>query len=77
MTWPALVVFLAPTCATCAHARTSLAGRPHTHLLELDDSTRRTFDAYRVRATPYYVDVDATGIVRWRGPELNARHSAK
>ena len=77
-----VVAFLAPSCPGCAEARTLLADlsrQPTTRVvvLDLDDTSRPLFSAYRVKATPYYVVVDATGIVRSRGPDANVLQSAK
>jgi hypothetical protein len=46
-------------------------------ILDLDDATRPFFAAYRVKATPYYVVVDAAGIVRSRGPDAKVLQSAR
>ena len=68
-----LVAFTAPTCEVCAVLRPSLDAlrRSYTevrvHVLDLDDRTRPTFDAFNVRSTPYLVAVDRTGLVRGRG----------
>lgn len=64
--WPSLLAFTAPSCGRCDPP-------PHARVIE-DGRAQR---AYRVRAVPYYVEVDAAGIVRWRGAELSARHSAR
>lgn len=77
-----VVAFLAPSCPGCAQARTMLADlarQPTTdvQVLDLDDATRPLFAAYRVKATPYYVVVDAAGIVRSCGPDAKVLHSAK
>ena len=37
------------------------------HVLDLDDRTRPTFNAFNVRSTPYLVAVDRGGVVRGRG----------
>jgi hypothetical protein len=36
-------------------------------VLDLDDRTRPSFDAFNVRSTPYVIAVDRTGTVRGRG----------
>ena len=36
-------------------------------MVDLDDRTSPTFDAFNVRSTPYLVAVDRAGVVRGRG----------
>ena len=77
-----IVAFLAPSCPGCARARAllaDLARQPMTavQILDLDDATRPVYSAYRVKATPYYVVVDAAGTVRSRGPDAKVLQSAK
>jgi hypothetical protein len=77
-----VVAFLAPSCRGCAEARTLLAdvARQSTtgvQVLDLHDANRPVFSAYRIKATPYYVVVDAAGIVRSRGPDAKVLQSAK
>lgn len=68
-----LVAFTSPTCEVCAVLRPSLAAVRRDYrdvqvtVLDLDDATRSTFDAFNVRSTPYLVAVDADGAVRGRG----------
>jgi thiol-disulfide isomerase/thioredoxin len=68
-----LVAFTSPTCEVCAGLRPSLAAIQREYadvqleLLDLDDLTRPSFDAFNVRSTPYVVAVDRTGAVRGRG----------
>ena len=68
-----LVAFTAPTCEVCAVLRPSLDALRRTyrevrvHVLDLDDRTRPTFNAFNVRSTPYLVAVDRGGVVRGRG----------
>jgi hypothetical protein len=68
-----LVAFTAPTCEVCAVLRPSLDALRRTyrevrvHVLDLDDRTRPTFNAFNVRSTPYLVAVDRGGAVRGRG----------
>lgn len=76
-----VVAFLAPSCPGCAQARAllaDLARQPTTAvaILDLADATRPVFAEYRVKATPYYVVVDADGIVRSRGPDAKVLQSA-
>jgi hypothetical protein len=70
-----LVAFFSPGCERCALERPRLD--PSAHVVDLGADTRPIFDAYRVRATPYYVVVDADGLVRWRGAELRAAQRAR
>jgi len=77
-----VVAFLTPSCPGCAQARAllaDLARQPMTAvaILDLDDATRPVFSAYRVKATPYYVVVDAAGTVRARGPDAKVLQSAR
>jgi thiol-disulfide isomerase/thioredoxin len=68
-----LLAFTSPTCEVCATLRPSLAAVQREYddvqvqVLDLDDRTRPTFDAFNVRSTPYVVAVDRTGAVRGRG----------
>jgi hypothetical protein len=68
-----LVAFTSPTCEVCAGLRPSLAAIQREYrdvqltVLDLDDRTRPSFDAFNVRSTPYVVAVDRTGAVRGRG----------
>lgn len=68
-----LVAFTAPTCEVCAVLRPSLDAlrrsyrEVRVHVLDLDDRTRATFNAFNVRSTPYLVAVDRDGVVRGRG----------
>ena len=68
-----VVAFTAPTCEVCAVLRPSLDALRRTyrevrvHVVDLDDRTRPTFDAFNVRSTPYVVAVDRDGLVRGRG----------
>jgi thiol-disulfide isomerase/thioredoxin len=68
-----LVAFTAPTCEVCAVLRPSLDALRRTyrevrvHVLDLDDRTRPTFNAFNVRSTPYLVAVDRAGVVQGRG----------
>jgi hypothetical protein len=68
-----LVAFTSPTCEVCAGLRPSLAAIQREYadvqltVLDLDDLTRPSFDAFNVRSTPYVVAVDRTGTVRGRG----------
>lgn len=68
-----LVAFTSPTCEVCEGLRPSLAAIDRDYhdvqlrVLDLDDRTRATFDAFNVRSTPYVVAVDRTGTVRGRG----------
>ena len=64
-----LVAFLAPTCTGCdalraaVEVRGSRAGDLRVALVELDDGSRSTFDAFHVRSAPFLVVVDAAGRV--------------
>jgi thiol-disulfide isomerase/thioredoxin len=68
-----LVAFTSPTCEVCATLRPSLEvlakhyREVGVRVVDLDDTTRGTFDAFNVRSTPYLVAVDGTGVVRGRG----------
>ena len=68
-----LVAFTAPTCEVCDVLRPSLDALRRTyrevrvHVLDLDDRTRPTFNAFNVRSTPYLVAIDREGVVRGRG----------
>jgi thiol-disulfide isomerase/thioredoxin len=68
-----LVAFTSPTCEVCEGLRPSLAAIDREYhdvqlrVLDLDDRTRPTFDAFNVRSTPYVVAVDRTGTVKGRG----------
>jgi thiol-disulfide isomerase/thioredoxin len=68
-----LVAFTSPTCEVCAVLRPSLDAVRRGYrdvqvvVLDLDDTTRATFDAFNVRSTPYVVAVDDDGTVRGRG----------
>ena len=68
-----LIAFTSPTCEVCAGLRPSLAAIQREYrdvqlkVLDLDDLTRPSFDAFNVRSTPYVVAVDRTGAVRGRG----------
>ena len=68
-----LVAFTAPTCEVCAALRPSLdaLGRQYEEVsirvIDLDDRTSPTFNAFNVRSTPYLVAVDRAGLVRGRG----------
>lgn len=68
-----VVAFTSPTCEVCAHLRPSLGALERQYRdvvlreVSLDDSTRSTFRAFNVSNTPYFVAVDAAGIVRGRG----------
>lgn len=75
VTWPSVVAFTSPGCPRCELDRPALEAR-RAHVVELSPATAGTFAAWRVRATPYYVEVDAAGVVRGRGPELSELHSA-
>jgi hypothetical protein len=69
-----IVAFLSPGCARCDHERPELERSvARVRVLELDDMTRGTFATWGVRATPYYVVVDASGTVRTRGERLPRR----
>ncbi|MBW3652764.1 MAG: hypothetical protein KY433_04045, partial [Actinobacteria bacterium] len=64
-----LVAFLAPTCTGCqglraaVEARVPGAGDVQVALVELDDASRSTFDAFHVRSAPFLVVVDTAGQV--------------
>lgn len=66
-----LVAFLAPTCAGCAGLRAAVEARASASapgdirvaLVELDDASRSTFEAFGVRSAPYLVVVDTSGRV--------------
>ena len=68
-----LVAFTSPTCEVCARLRPSLRSLERQYgdvrMVELEHSasTRSTFLAFNVSNTPYFVAVDADGIVRGRG----------
>lgn len=68
-----LVAFASPTCEVCATLRPGFAavarqyGDVTLRLVDLDDHTRGTFEAFNVRSTPYLVAVDRAGLVRGRG----------
>jgi thiol-disulfide isomerase/thioredoxin len=68
-----LLAFTSPTCEVCEGLRPSLAAVQREYhdvqlrVLDLDDRTRPSFDAFNVRSTPYVVAVDRTGSVRGRG----------
>jgi methylamine dehydrogenase accessory protein MauD len=68
-----LLAFTSPTCEVCAGLRPSLAAVQREYhdvqlrVLDLDDGTRPTFDAFNVRSTPYVIAIDRTGTVRGRG----------
>jgi hypothetical protein len=68
-TWPALVAFHSPGCPRCELDLPAVEART-AQVVTLSPSTAATFRAWRVRATPYYVVVDGTGIVRQRTPDL-------
>ncbi len=64
-----LVAFLAPTCTGCQGLRAAVEARvPGTGdfqvaLVELDDASVPTFDAFDVRSAPFLVVVDTAGRV--------------
>jgi thiol-disulfide isomerase/thioredoxin len=68
-----LLAFTSPTCEVCAGLRPSLAAVQREYddvqlrVLDLDDRTRPSFDAFNVRSTPYVITIDRTGTVRGRG----------
>lgn len=68
-----LLAFTSPTCEVCAELRPSLGAIERAYhdvqlrVVDHDDRTRATFDAFNVRSTPYLVAVDRTGAVRGRG----------
>ncbi|MCU1379632.1 MAG: hypothetical protein JWN29_2615 [Acidimicrobiales bacterium] len=68
-----LLAFTAPTCEVCAGLRPSLAAVQREYddvqlrVLDLDDGTRPSFNAFNVRSTPYVIAIDRTGTVRGRG----------
>lgn len=67
-----LVAFTSPTCELCATLVPQLRHMAKTyddiHLRTVSSSTHEpTFNAFRVRSTPYLVAVDRTGIVKSRG----------
>jgi methylamine dehydrogenase accessory protein MauD len=68
-----LLAFTSPTCEVCAELRPSLAAVQREYhdvqlrVLDLDDHTRPSFDAFNVRSTPYVIAIDRTGTVRVRG----------
>lgn len=68
-----LLAFTSPTCEVCAELRPSLVAVDRAYrdvqlrVLDLDDGSRATFQAFNVRSTPYLVAVDRTGAVRGRG----------
>lgn len=72
---PCLLAFVSPGCPRCELDRPAFEARG-AHVLELSPTTAATFTAYRVRATPFYVEVDADGVVRGAGPELSDLQSA-
>ena len=72
---PALLAFVSPGCPRCELDRPAFEARG-AHVLELSPTTAVTFTAYGVRATPFYVEVDADGVVRGAGPELSDLQSA-
>jgi hypothetical protein len=64
-----VVAFVAPTCTGCAGLRAAVEalapgdGDLQVTLVELDDATGWTFDAFGVRSAPYLVVVDGAGRV--------------
>lgn len=68
-----LVVFTSPTCEICRSLLPSLRRLQRDyHDVRLEEishgpGTRREFDAWNVRSTPYVVAVDRDGIVRGGG----------
>lgn len=77
-----LVAFHAPGCPRCERERPLLDELDaDVAVVRLGPDTRPLFDAYRVRATPFYVLVDADGSVRWRGdvvpPDARADQRAR
>lgn len=70
-----LVAFVSPGCPRCELDRPAFEAR-RAQVLELSPATAATFAAYRVQATPFYVAVDADGVVRAAGPELSDLQSA-
>jgi thiol-disulfide isomerase/thioredoxin len=77
-----LVAFLAPGCPRCRAERPLLDGvGAAVRVVDLDAGTRPLFDAYRVRATPFYVLVGPDATVRWRGdvvpPDASADQRAR
>ena len=69
-----LVAFTSPTCEVCARLRPSLRTLERQYAtdvrmveVEHGEQTRSTFRAFNVSNTPYFVAVDADGIVRGRG----------
>lgn len=68
-----LVAFTSPTCEVCARLRPSLDSLDRQYadvrLVEVEQrpDTLATFRAFNVSNTPYFVAVDADGIVRGRG----------
>ena len=72
---PSLLAFVSPGCPRCELDRPAFEARS-AHVLELSPTTAATFTAYGVRATPFYVEVDAEGLVRGAGPELSDLQSA-
>ncbi|MEM9036935.1 MAG: thioredoxin domain-containing protein [Actinomycetota bacterium] len=68
-----LVAFTSSTCDICEALRPGLRSIERSYddveLVEIEssDATRSTFRAFNVSNTPYFVAVDAEGIVRGRG----------
>jgi methylamine dehydrogenase accessory protein MauD len=68
-----LLAFTSPTCEVCKVLRPSLSAVQRSYrevqvrVLDLDDATRPSFEAFNVRSTPYVVAVGDDGTVRGRG----------
>lgn len=68
-----LLAFTSPTCEVCKVLRPSLDAIRRTYddvqvqVLDLDDRTRPSFEAFNVRSTPYVVAVGGDGTVKGRG----------
>lgn len=73
---PFLLAFVAPGCPRCELDRPAFEACG-AHVLELSPTTAATFGVFGVRATPFYVAVDAEGVVRGAGPELSDLQSAR
>ena len=67
-----LIAFTSPSCQICAALKPSLAALRREYpevVLELVDASESpaTFDAFKVRSTPYVMTIDRFGLVVGRG----------
>ncbi|HEV2071659.1 MAG TPA: MauE/DoxX family redox-associated membrane protein [Acidimicrobiales bacterium] len=72
-----LVAFLAPGCEGCAELRSTLQRLSlpdlDVQVVDLDDRSASSFDAFDVVAPPFVVVIDSQGLVRASGPARSDR----